>query len=117
MSINLSMYLYASISGFLDCLLDQLTNLSNNIQEEERAYESQRRVRLNEELIRIQKKNFIHFTILCLLPLFLLVLVLVSSFTAKGTCDGYEISSCKFEDRSFMNAFVRRCICTAFTMD
>jgi hypothetical protein len=85
-------------------------------EDEERAYEEQRRERLNEELLRVQKKNFIHFTILCMVPIFLLVLVLVSSLTSKNTCNGYEIASCQYEERSFMNAFARRCICTAFDM-
>lgn len=85
-------------------------------EEEERVYQDQRRERLSEELLRIQRKNFVHFTILCMVPLLLLLLVVISSLSSKETCDGYEIASCEFEERSFMNAFARRCICTAFTM-
>jgi len=60
------------------------------------------------------RNNFVHFGILCLVPIFLLVLVLVSSFSDNSTCEGYEIASCKHEDRIFMNAFASRCICSAF---
>lgn len=85
-------------------------------EEEERAYEIQRREQLNQELLRIQKRNFIQFTILCMVPLFLLVLVVVSSLTSNQSCNGYEIATCAYEERSFLNAFTRRCICKGFAM-
>jgi hypothetical protein len=72
---------------------------------------------LTEELAIIQKTNFIHFGILCLVPIFLLLLVLISSISKQGSCNGYEGVTCEYEERAFMNAFSTRCICTAFTMN
>ena len=83
-------------------------------EEEEAAYEEQRRERLSEELQRIQRTNFIHFGILCLVPVFLLVLVIASAFNTKGPCEGFGDSECRWEERMFMNAFATKCICTGF---
>lgn len=85
--------------------------------EEEETYEEQRREQLNNELVRIQRTNFIHFGVLCMLPVFMLVLVVITSFRQSGTCEGYETYTCDFEQKEFMNAFVSRCICTAIEVN
>ena len=81
--------------------------------EEEEIYEQQRRSQLNVELVRIQRQNFMHFGILCLLPLLMLALVLISSFSQKGTCESVDNYECLLEGRAFMNAFVSRCLCSS----
>uniref|UniRef100_A0A7S3VGH4 Uncharacterized protein n=1 Tax=Chaetoceros debilis TaxID=122233 RepID=A0A7S3VGH4_9STRA len=85
--------------------------------EEEESYEEQRRINLTEELVRIQRTNFIHFSVLCSIPLFLLALVLVNSFQGNEECVGLEGAECQFEQRIFMNAFSKRCICKSFVLE
>eukprot|EP01083_Nonionella_stella_P135943 413507_1 len=63
----------------------QNNNTSHNFTpEEEEAYEQQRREQLHEELVRIQRTNFMHFGILCMLPILMLVLVLITSLNQRG---------------------------------
>ena len=81
--------------------------------EEEEIYEQQRRSQLNVELVRIQRQNFMHFGILCLLPLLMLFLVLITSFSQEGTCESAGNYECLLEGRAFMNAFVSRCLCSS----
>lgn len=82
--------------------------------EERDAYEERRRETLNQELNRVQRTNFIHFSTLCSIPILLIGLVLFYSFRDDGDCIGYDVLNCRREPRHFMNAFGNECICEAF---
>ena len=65
---------------------------------------------------RVQRANFIHFALLCLVPTSLLLIVIAAIISEDGECnvsgeDGVTV--CERESRSFVNAFTTRCVCDA----
>lgn len=84
--------------------------------EERESYEERRRETLNQELNRVQRSNFIHFMILCFIPMLLIGLVLFNSFVDSGSCIGYANLVCRRELRHFMNGYSNGCICDAFNL-
>lgn len=85
--------------------------------EEREAYEGRRREALTSELNRVQRTNFIHFSIMCFIPIIMIALVLMNSFSEDGECDGYGVAVCKREARSFLNAFGNDCYCYGVTLE
>ena len=71
-----------------------------------------RRNVLLRELQRVQRASFIHFMLLCLIPTALLLVVVVTVFGEGEPC-GSEVTTCRQEARTFINAFTTRCICDA----
>ncbi len=63
----------------------------------------------------MQRANFIHFLVLCLVPTALLVIVIAAIVSEDGDCGsgGDELMACEMEPRSFANAFTTTCICDA----
>jgi hypothetical protein len=74
--------------------------------------ERRRRNVLLRELQRVQRASFIHFMLLCLIPTALLLIVVVTVFGEEEPC-GSEVTTCRQEARTFINAFTTRCICDA----
>ena len=74
-----------------------------------------RRSTIRTEIERIQRSNFIHFLVLCLVPTSLLLIVIAAILSEDGECevatDGLTV--CEREPRTFVNAFTTRCICEA----
>lgn len=87
---------------------------------------------------RVQRSNFIHFILLCMIPTALLLIVIVAILSERGECsstptytapvnatEGDTLSSssvsgsnnimieCQREPRLFVNAFTSTCICSA----
>ena len=85
--------------------------------EEREEYQERRRESLGQELNLVQRTNCIHFSIMCLVPIALIVMVLMNSFHNDGICDGYEIAGCERVERSFMNAFGNKCVCYGFALE
>ena len=85
--------------------------------EERGAYEERRRESLTQELNRVQRSNFISFSLLCMIPIVLIGLILMNSFRSDGDCLGYETAKCERNTRSFLNAFGNKCFCYAFTLE
>jgi hypothetical protein len=50
--------------------------------------------------------------LLCLIPTALLLIVVVTVFGEEEPC-GSEVTTCRQEARTFINAFTTRCICDA----
>ena len=73
-----------------------------------------RRESIRQEVERVQRANFIHFLVLCLVPTTLLVIVITAILSEDGECSGVNDGvNCEREPRSFVNAFTSRCICDA----
>ncbi|KAL3817666.1 hypothetical protein ACHAXA_002011 [Cyclostephanos tholiformis] len=75
-----------------------------------------RREAIHREIERVQRANFVHFLVLCLVPTALLIIVIAAIVSEDGGCgDGAsdEFTSCEMEPRSFANAFTTTCICDA----
>ncbi|KAL9184661.1 hypothetical protein ACHAXT_012631 [Thalassiosira profunda] len=74
-----------------------------------------RREAIHREVERVQRANFIHFLILCLVPTALLFIVIAAIVSEDGDCAGLDGGAvvCEREPRSFVNAFTSRCICEA----
>ncbi len=85
--------------------------------EERAAYEERRREALSTELTRVQRTNFFHFLLLCLVPMGLIGLVLLNSFRKDSGCEGFGTVQCERERRDFRNAFSNKCICTSFQLE
>ena len=85
--------------------------------EEREAYEGRRREALASELNRVQRTNFIHFSILCSIPIVMIALVLMNSFSEDGECEGHGVAICKRAERSFLNAFGNDCYCYGVTLE
>ena len=93
----------------LDTMLDgPLWNSDDDATNEER-----RREAILEEINRRRKSNFSHFLMLCLIPTFLLVIVVASIVGEDQQCGVDVPTTCMNEPRSFINAFTTRCICDA----
>jgi hypothetical protein len=78
---------------------------------EEEEFEQARREHLHQELLRIQRTNFYHFGLICLVPLVMLLLVVITSLNQDGSCEADFGTECFYENRGFMSAFARQCIC------
>jgi len=76
---------------------------------------AQRRRAIYQEVERIQRANFLHFMVLCLVPTTLLIIVIAAILSEDGECNGDVdgLAVCQREPRSFVNAFTSRCICDA----
>lgn len=86
---------------------------------------SLRRQAIHREVERVQRANFIHFALLCLVPTSLLLIVIAAIVSEDGECsaessggggggdDGGYLTLCEREARTFVNAFTTRCICDA----
>ena len=76
---------------------------------------AQRRRAIHQEVERIQRANFLHFMVLCLVPTTLLIIVIAAILSEDGECNGDVdgLTVCQREPRSFVNAFTSRCICDA----
>lgn len=73
-----------------------------------------RREAIHQELQRVQRANFIHFLVLCLVPTTLLLIVIAAILSEDGECrNDSGLTVCQREPRSFVNAFTSRCICDA----
>jgi hypothetical protein len=75
-----------------------------------------RREAIRAEVERIQRSNFLHFLVLCLVPTSLLIIVIAAILSEDGECslqDGGLLTVCEREPRTFVNAFTTRCICDA----
>ena len=73
-----------------------------------------RRETIRIEIERMQRSNFIHFVILCLVPTSLLLIVIAAILSEDGECEVEGgLTSCEREERTFVNAFTTRCICEA----
>lgn len=74
---------------------------------------STRREAIRVEIERMQRANFMHFVVLCLVPTSLLLIVIAAVLTEDGECSGDGLTVCEREPRTFVNAFTTRCICEA----
>jgi hypothetical protein len=82
------------------------------IQQNIPATEERRRNMLLRELQRTQRTNFIHFTLLCLIPTTLLIIVMTTVFGEDEDCSSIA-TTCVTEAGNFMNAYTTSCICDA----
>jgi len=74
----------------------------------------QHRLSILAEVERVQRANFIHFALLCLVPTSLLLIVVAAIVSEDEECNGMEgVTICEREARSFVNAFTTRCVCDA----
>ena len=78
--------------------------------------EERRRNILLRELQRVQRISFIHFSLLCLIPTTLLIIVVASVVRGNEDCNTLA-TTCVKEARTFMNAFTTRCICDAIDVN
>lgn len=76
-----------------------------------------RREAIRQEVRRVQRANFIHFLVLCLVPTILLLIVIAAILGEDGECGADDGAGgpvvCQREPRSFVNAYTSRCICDA----
>ena len=95
---------------------DGNSNLPNWIdrldQTGDEIFDERRRTILLQELKRIQRRSFMNFAILCSIPvvLFTAMIIIVFSGSSDETCVS-TITYCRFERRTFVNAFTTRCLC------
>ena len=68
---------------------------------------------LREQVERVQRANFIHFLVLCLVPTALLIIVVAAIVSKDSDCGTVGLTTCEMEPRSFTNAFTSACICDA----
>jgi hypothetical protein len=71
-----------------------------------------RRNVLLRELRHMQRGSFIQFTLLCLIPTTLLIVVLATVLGGEDDCNS-SITTCVAEARTFLNAYTTICICDA----
>jgi len=77
-------------------------------------HEDRRRTMIQQEMERVQRANFWHFSLLCLVPTSLLLIVIVTVLGQGDDCEGLSINNyCANEPRSFIHAYTTRCICDA----
>ena len=67
----------------------------------------------HEQVERVQRANFIHFLVLCLVPTALLIIVVAAIVSKDSDCGTVGLTTCEMEPRSFTNAFTSACICDA----
>lgn len=102
--------------SFLQAILISTYHHSLFSQAEEEEFVQARREHLHQELIRIQRTNFYHFGLICLVPLAMLILVVITSFNQDASCEADIGTECFYETQGFMNAFARQCICRGITV-
>ena len=78
--------------------------------------EERRRNVLLRELQIVQRASFIHFVILCLIPVSLLLVVIATVLGEEEECESLA-TTCAREVRTFTNAFTTRCICDAIVVE
>ena len=74
--------------------------------------EERRRSVLIRELERVQRLSFFHFILLCLIPMSLLVIDILTVLGEDEECQS-ALTHCETEPRTFINAFTTRCVCDA----
>jgi hypothetical protein len=72
--------------------------------------EERRRALLLRELKRSQRNSFVQFLVLCLVPVAMFIVVIVSVVGEDDACQS-PATVCKLEPRLFINAFTTRCSC------
>jgi hypothetical protein len=72
--------------------------------------EARRRAVLLRELERVQRKSCIQFSMLCTIPIVLLIIVLITVLGDERDCIS-DVTECYLEQRTFMNAYTTRCVC------
>ena len=101
----------ASNNNNISAALDPTNQFPNWTLNEEEI--NTRREAIRIEIERMQRANFVHFVVLCLVPTSLLVIVIAAILTEDGECSGDGLTVCEREPRTFVNAFTTRCICEA----
>lgn len=99
---------------FLDAQTDdaQYSGMSFDwIQQQGPEMEQRRRSVLLREINRMQRSSFLHFVLLCSVPVILLIVVLVTVITDNEECAS-DATYCELEPRTFVNAFTTRCVCS-----
>lgn len=107
-------------------LTDEQDNIRNRLRSDNAAemtrwnttndafHEDRRRTMIQQEMERVQRANFWHFSLLCLVPTSLLLIVIVTVLGQGDDCEGLSINNyCANEPRSFIHAYTTRCICDA----
>mmetsp|Transcript_17235 Transcript_17235/g.21492 ORF Transcript_17235/g.21492 Transcript_17235/m.21492 type:complete len:206 (-) Transcript_17235:100-717(-) len=94
-------------------------NTPNNNQDDNNddAVDAGRRLVVQRELERVQRANFCHFMLLCLVPTSLLLIVVFTVMSDGHDCVSSSLTKCFAEPRTFVNAFTSRCICDAVLVD
>jgi hypothetical protein len=72
--------------------------------------EQLRRTVLLRELKRAQRTYFWQFAMLCIIPVVLLLVVIVTTVGSVGQCVS-TVTLCSLEPRTLGNAFTSRCVC------
>jgi len=67
--------------------------------------ERRRRITAVREIEQIQRSNFLHFILLCLVPTSLLLILVVTVMGNDNVCMGNDISQCFLEQKSFFQSF------------
>jgi len=97
-----------TLQGYVDMLEEQGSH--PEIQE-------RRRLILLRELRRVQQTSFMHFLLLCVIPVALLMIVIATILGESSSCSNIQDPSgnielvCSLQARTFMNAFTTRCVC------
>lgn len=86
------------------------------IEQDGPAMEEHRRNVLLRELQRVQRASFIHFVFLCMIPTILLFVVFITVLGERENCTS-TTTTCREDERTFLNAFTSRCICDAIDMN
>jgi hypothetical protein len=86
------------------------------IEQDGPAMEERRRNVLLRELQRVQRASFIHFVLLCMIPTVLLFIVFVTVLGENENCTS-TATTCREDERTFLNAFTTRCICDAIDVN
>ena len=86
--------------------------------EEIQTYNEMLRESLVLELQRVQKRNFIHFAVLFLVPTGMIVLVVWGALSKAGVCDTTIPGiGCTREPRRFVHAFASWCLYQAIVLN
>jgi hypothetical protein len=81
-------------------------------------FDERRRTILLHELKRIQRRSFLNFVALCLIPILLFTAMIIIVFSGdSGQACVSTITYCRLEQRSFVNAFTTRCLCDPIPVD
>lgn len=96
---------------WIDLVSPPLASLNSSLDEERRTLD------VAQQLEKVQKKTFCHFTLMCLVPTSLLLFVVVDAFQRRGLdCSG-QSPHCENDPRSFLHAYTTQCICDAVAAD
>jgi len=80
------------------------------IQQQGPEMEERRRIVLLRELKRLQRASFLHFVVLCSVPVILLIILIATVIADSEDCES-DATFCELEPRTFVNAFTTRCVC------